>query len=312
MDEVRLGLVGCGRLAERGYVEAIRRVRGARLVGLADREPRRCSAIAAALPSYADPSELIAAGGLDAIVVATPAAAHLEGAWLASEEGLPALVEKPPAVESAQVAAMAALSKPPVFGFNRRFEPGIAKLRDRVPVGGDVELSMELHHAGGSWRAYEVADDALLTLGPHLIDLAAWLTRSSVERVRTLELSSEHVRLELSLGRGFTRISCRTRSAPRDLIQIHQGGALLAGYSARGIVRRGLRRLHRPFGVGGLVRSLALQLEAFISTVRGDGHDRLARAGDALAVMATIEVARRSAAAGGEWFALQPSAPSGG
>ncbi|MFL5945308.1 MAG: hypothetical protein ACJ74D_07910 [Gaiellaceae bacterium] len=37
MSELRLGLIGCGLIAERGYLPALRRARGVRLVAVADR-----------------------------------------------------------------------------------------------------------------------------------------------------------------------------------------------------------------------------------------------------------------------------------
>lgn len=307
MSELRLGLVGCGRLAERGYLEAIRRARGAKLVGLADLEQARCSSIAPPLPGYSEPAELLSRDDLDAVVFATPAGAHLEGARLASQEDLPALIEKPPAESAAKVTAMAALDRQPWFGFNRRFEHGISRLRDRVPADGVLELTMDLSRPRRSWRSHEASDDALLGLGPHLIDLAAWLTASRVEHVRALELSPETARLELSLARGLARIDCASGSTPLDRIQVRREGRLCARYSGGGLLHRGARRLCRPLGAGALVRSLALQLEAFVSAVRGGGRGPLADCRDALAVMEAIDAARRSSAGGGGWIALPPA-----
>src|SRR6476646_3666554 len=297
MSELRLGLVGCGRIGEHGYVAAMRRARDVRLAGLADPELDRCAALAATVPRYPDASELVAAGGIDAVVVASPAANHLEGARLAAADGLAVLVDKPPAESSEQVVEMGDLSPAPVFGFNRRFERGIARLGRRVPAEGDLDLEIALHHRAGSWGSYQVSDDALLTLGPHLIDLARWLTRSEIERVRTLELTPSLARLELSLPRGRALISCGTDSGPEDLITI-RGDRRSLVYSWGGYLRRGLRLARRPFGAGSLVGSLALQLEAFVAELRGRAEGLLANTGDALAVMLTIEAARRSAAQG--------------
>jgi predicted dehydrogenase len=289
-----VGLIGCGRLAERGYVNAIRRARGVRLVAVADVEQGRCRDLEAGVPVYADAASLIAAGAAEAAVVATPAARHLEAARLASAAEMPALIEKPPAVSAAEAATMAELDPPPSFGFNRRFEPGIASLRDRVPASGEFELAIALHHDRGSWDSYVVSDDALLKLGPHLIDLARWLTDSEIAEVRTLELDATRATLELSLGRGRAWISCSTDSRPLDRIEVRQGDRPLASYVAGGFLRRGMRRLRRPLGAGALVRSLALQLEAFASLARGERVDGLGTAEDGIAVMRVIEAARGS------------------
>jgi predicted dehydrogenase len=106
MRELRLGLIGCGRLAERGYVPAVYRARGLRLAAVADRVAARCAAAAPGIPSFSDAAELIDAGIADVLVLATPAAAHLADARLAAEAGLPTLVEKPPTPTARETAEL--------------------------------------------------------------------------------------------------------------------------------------------------------------------------------------------------------------
>jgi predicted dehydrogenase len=296
---LRIGLIGCGRLAERGYLDAIRRARGVRLSGLADPEQGRCEALAEGLPAHRNARELLAAGDADALVLAHPADVHLPDARLASAEGIPVLIEKPPAPSAAEAEELAALHPPPSIGFNLRFDPGVAGLRRHVPSVGELELLFVLHHAG-DWRSYAVSDDALLRLGPHPIDLARWLSRSEVEAVRALELEPGRVELELELSRGRVRISCATNLPARELIELRIDGRPRARWSSF-IVRRGLRRLRRPFGAGALVRSLALQLEDFVRFARGLATLSLAGAADGRAVMEVIDAARRSADSSGGW-----------
>ncbi len=93
---VRLGLVGCGRLAERGYLPAFRQAVGVDLVAVADANQARCMEIAPTLPAYESMRALVKAGGIDAVVIATPTRSHVADARLAAEVGLLSLVEKPP------------------------------------------------------------------------------------------------------------------------------------------------------------------------------------------------------------------------
>ena len=60
---VRIGLVGCGRLAEFGYIPAFRRASRVALAGVADVNPHRCKQIAPEVPAYSTIQELIRAGG---------------------------------------------------------------------------------------------------------------------------------------------------------------------------------------------------------------------------------------------------------
>src|SRR2546423_11928119 len=56
---VRIGLVGCGRLAEFGYLPAFRRASRVALAGVADVNPHRCKQIAPEVPAYSPIQELI-------------------------------------------------------------------------------------------------------------------------------------------------------------------------------------------------------------------------------------------------------------
>ena len=316
-DDLRLGLVGCGRIAERGYLPALRRVRGMRLVGLADRVPSRCRQLVPDVPSYPDAATMIAAGGVDAIVLATPASAHIADARRAGEAGLPTLVEKPPAVDAGEAATLVRIVRPPWIGFNRRFDPLIARLREAVPANGDLALFLDLHYESGSWRPYAVADDALLAVGTHLIDLARWLTHSDVHRARAVAVEPNRAVLELELTRGPARISCATDRPLRDRIVVrnaagwqiarHEGVGLRSKVHLLTTMLRdpNLRRLIHPASRTSLVRLLIRELEAFGSAARGGDASVLATAADGLAVMTVIDAVRRSASDGASWQALR-------
>ena len=107
-SDVRIGLIGCGRVAEFGYLPAFRQARGVVLVGIADVNPSRCRALAPGVPAYGNIQSLIQAGGLDAIVISVPTRFHLEYARCAAEAGFPSLVEKPPGANVQEAKALQA------------------------------------------------------------------------------------------------------------------------------------------------------------------------------------------------------------
>lgn len=295
-SELRVGLVGCGRVAERGHVPALRRAKGLRLAAVADPELSRCAKLAPELPRYESAADLIADGAVDALVLATPAAAHLADARLAAEAGLPALVEKPPAATAEEAAAMAALDPAPWIGFNRRFEPGLARLRSKVPAEGGLDLSIELHHPTGSWGSYVVSDDTLAASGTHLIDLARWLTRSEIERVEQADVEPTRARADLVLARGRASISCMSGARHRDRVEVRQAEDLVVAYRADGPIRRILGRLARPTATA-LVALQAAELGEFASAARGGHAPSLATAADGLAVMSAMEAIRAAGTA---------------
>jgi myo-inositol 2-dehydrogenase/D-chiro-inositol 1-dehydrogenase len=296
---LRLGLIGCGRLAERGYIPALRRVADARLVAAADPATDRCRALAGDTAHFEGAAQLVQAGGVDAVIVASPAASHLSDARAASAAGIPALVEKPPAGDAAEAASVAALAPAPWMGFNRRYEPGLQRLRRRIPAQGEVRIEMQQHNPGG-WASHVVRDDALLSLGPHLIDLARWLSASEVEEVRVLELEPSRAIVEMRLGRGTARISCGTGLPHRDRVRATLPDGSSWSFRGDAAPRRLVRRLRRP-RLGELVHLLVRELEDFLLAVRGGAPRFLASAADGVSVMRVIDAARGASGAGGGW-----------
>jgi predicted dehydrogenase len=297
---IRLGLAGCGRLAERGWLPAIARVPEVRLAAVADREPARCRALAPAVPAFADAAQLVREVELDALIVATPPAAHGDDAEAAAAAGLPALVEKPPSSQPEDARRLAALTPPPWIGFNRRFDPRYRRLRAATPTSGRLALALRFDYRRTSWAPHAADDDALLDVGSHLLDLARWLSGGEIRRVRARGISLEHASLELDLTRARAVVACSTAASYRELAEVRDARGMLVGRAARGgrldALRRRLAREPQP-----LVVSLAAELEAFCAAVRGERAPDLAAAADGVAAMAAVEAARRSAAEHGAW-----------
>jgi predicted dehydrogenase len=303
---VRLGLVGCGRVAEFGYLPALRRAAGVKLVGVADIDLARCTAIAPGVLAYDNIRALIAAGGLDALVVSTPTRFHLADVRCAAEARLPALVEKPPGANVREASALHALNPSPWMAFNRRFEAGIAKFKDGLLGDGRLHLQLDLHYRRNAWKPFDMQDDALLDLGPHLIDLARWITQSNIIWARAHAVHRRRAEFELELERGHASISCSNNSPYRERIAAKDSlGRVQVSYKRGGLLSGIVARL-RPKQENPLVTSLVGQLEAFGRAVSGslDGSP-LATAADGLAVMSAIDAVRCSAVRGGAPIAVQ-------
>ncbi|HEX6662949.1 MAG TPA: Gfo/Idh/MocA family oxidoreductase [Gaiellaceae bacterium] len=292
MAQLRVGLVGCGRIAERGYAPAFARAEGVELAAVADPVRERCERVAPGAPSFRSAAELLAAGAADALVLATPAAAHLRDARLAAEACVPVLIEKPPASSVDEAAELAALDPSPRIGFNRRFEPACTVLRDAGRRASQLELSFDLRARKRSWRPYDVDDDVLLDLGPHLVDLAIWISGTDVELVDAY-LDGDRAALELKLGeRGVARISCG-EGPYRERLEVRAGQKTLARNERGGLrAAAGAIVLRRE---SPLVPSLAAQLESFARAVAGGGEPDLATAADGLRVMRVLTTARQLA-----------------
>ena len=160
-------------------------------------------------------------------IVCTPAEQHEEATALAAQAGLTALVEKPPAPDAAGALRLAALQPAPWIAFNRRFDQGL-ELTRRVPPGGDLALRMVLHYRRDSWRPVQRGDDALLDLGPHLIDLALFLTRSLPLAVRA-HATRDRAGLVLATTRAEVQIECATDRPHHELVEVRSAGGRLLG-----------------------------------------------------------------------------------
>ena len=316
---LRLGLVGCGRLAEHGYAPAAARSDAVRIVAVADPVRARRELVAglvaglagtgAAVASCTDARELVARADVDAVIVASPVAAHLADARAATDAKLPVLVEKPPAPDAATASQLADLSPLPWVGFNRRFDPGARRVRDAVVAAGPIELELEIAYRRKSWRACSVRDDALLDLGPHLVDWAAWISASDVIGVEHAAVAPDRASCTLVLGRGRARIVAACDRSHREVITVRDAvGALVERHSSGGPLA--LVRARLSSGPHPLVLSLGAQLDAFARAVHGTDAPGLATARDAHGVMGVIDAIRESAARGGRSVPVV-SAPGG-
>jgi len=270
------------------------------LAAIADVNPSRCRLLAPDIPAFGDIQSLIQAGGVDALVISVPTRFHLEYARNAAEAGLPSLVEKPPGVDVQEAKALQALQPAPWIAFNRRFEPGLIALKLAVPIAQRFSLRLDLHYRRTTWKPFDMHDDALLDLGPHLIDLVRWLSDSRICTARTLSLKQQQAEFELELDHGRAVVSCSTNRPYRERMEITDGSGRLCASHRRGGILPGIIARLSPKGDNPLVISLVGQLEALGRAVSGVGEGPpLASAAEGIAVMSVIEAVRRSAAARG-------------
>jgi predicted dehydrogenase len=166
------------------------------LVAVADalQERRSWAAefLGAQFPIYADGSELINKGNLDAVLIAVPHYQHPQFAIEAFEAGLNVLCEKPAGVYTKQVREMneVATKSGKVFAmmYNQRTNSRYRKMHELVS-GGSLGAIMrtswiitnwfrtEAYYASGGWRGTWDGEGGgvLLNQCPHQLDLFQWI-----------------------------------------------------------------------------------------------------------------------------------------
>lgn len=183
--EISVGIIGAGAVVRERHLPALAAQDGVRLAWVCDPVAETRERIAAmhggSVRTTSDPDSLLA--GTDAVLVATPPAAHARHAVEALEAGCHVLCEKPLAVEPEEcqriVEAARRSGKVATVAFNLRYHPAARALRSAYrsgELGGAVAVrscSMGPHRsADGSWLGDgEGGGDVLWEVGSHHVDM---------------------------------------------------------------------------------------------------------------------------------------------
>lgn len=146
---LRVGVLGCGPIAQAAHFESCTKARNATLHAIcdvADDLRDRMAATHAPTRSYADYDAMLADPELEAVIIATSDAFHVPAALRALEAGKHVLCEKPLAtgVEEAEAlrAAVRASGKVLQVGHMKRFDAGLQAAKSFIdgPMGAMVAL----------------------------------------------------------------------------------------------------------------------------------------------------------------------------
>jgi predicted dehydrogenase len=188
----RIGVAGLGQLSVQVHLPNLRSVPGVRIAALADSDPQAREKAACLAPGahlFASTEELLTVGGIDAVLIATPTAEHARHARLAINAGLAFYLEKPLASEFEDgVAVVSAAERAGVaamMGFNYRFHPRIAALREGLAGVQHAESTFTIAPRPlPEWKhRRSTGGGVLLDLASHHFDLLMWLLRSPVAAV---------------------------------------------------------------------------------------------------------------------------------
>ena len=182
----RIGLVGYGFAGQDIHAPAILEA-GLEVAAVATGSPERAALARARHPDAridADLSAMLAAGGVDVIVLASPSGVHLAQGGEVSRAGVPLVVDKPLAVcatDALSLVDLAAHHAVPVTVFqNRRYDAEWATAQS-VVASGDLGEIFRLEYRWERWRpvpkgrwreqlAPEAGGGIMLDLHSHVVD----------------------------------------------------------------------------------------------------------------------------------------------
>lgn len=220
MDKVKIGIIGCGGIANQKHFPALKEYPDLyEMVAFCDIIPERAEAAcgkygALCAKVYTDYKELLRDPQIDTVHVLTPNVSHSPITVAAFEAGKNVMCEKPMAhtTEAAQ-AMMDALKKSGkqfTVGYQNRFRPDSQCLHNAFESGdlGEIYFAKAhaiRRHAVPTWGVFpdksKQGGGLLIDIGTHALDITLWcmdnyevesVTGTVFEKLRHSELSAQY------------------------------------------------------------------------------------------------------------------------
>jgi len=191
--KLKVGIIGCGGIAEQKHLPAIGKIEEAELTAFCDVVKEKAESLckkfgAAGAKTYTDYKELLKDGSIDVIHVGTPNSSHSPITVAALEAGKHVMCEKPMATSYEDAKKMIDTAKKTgkllTIGYQYRCRPSTLYLK-RVCERGDLgEIYYAKAHAirrrgvptwGVFLKEKEQGGGPLIDIGTHALDMTLWL-----------------------------------------------------------------------------------------------------------------------------------------
>ncbi len=220
--KVRVGVIGCGRIAEYLHLPSYNGLANVEIVAVADLNEERLEYIKRKFGVhrvYTDYHELLEDPKIDAVSICTPPYLHKQMVVDAVERGKHVLCEKPLAVNTKEAYELLREVGDNKFfvmpAFNYRFTPSVKMVNEiisRGKIGRVNKVSVTFKSDQRVWNAvtpfrFMEKSGVLSDLGPHVIDMLHYFL-GDVERINKVEAKSERyrvydrVKIELTMKSG--------------------------------------------------------------------------------------------------------------
>ena len=309
---LRIAVVGCGAIAEKGHIPAAMQVAGVHLVALVDTDRARAERLAeqfGVTKAICDLGEV--SNEIDAVILATPPHVHPVLAERAFEAGLHVLCEKPLANSSVECRIMLAAAEQAdrvlAMAHTYRFFPNrthVHSLLQQKTLGRvyavDVEQGNPSNwptHTGYTFRCEMVTGGVLLNEGIHSLDALFWWFGDPSEfgyeddAIGGLE---SNVRIKMSFTddiAGTFRLSRTCKLENRIVIKGEMGGVSVSMYDqAQVLLYRDGQAVAQTLASDswGFVGAVAEQLRDFAVSIETKRPPRV-RGADGLRIVEFIE-----------------------
>nr|CAA9211824.1 GH109 [uncultured Armatimonadetes bacterium] len=206
MSVCKIGVVGCGSIAQGIHLNILPRLPGVEVAAIAEPDPERREAACRKVPNakaFDDYQEVVDLPGLDAVLIALPNALHADAAVTAFAHNKHVYLEKPVAIDLDEAwdiveAWQSSGGKVGQVGFNYRFNPLYRAAKERLATGvlGDLVSVRSVFSTAAAWNRLpdwklvrETGGGVLLDLASHHIDLIHFFFGQPVCEVSAAVLS---------------------------------------------------------------------------------------------------------------------------
>ena len=211
--KIRIGLVGCGRIAKNHFGSIDKHINDFELIAVCDIDPTQSQSYAERydIPSYIRMEEMLQKHKLDLVALCTPSGLHPDQATLAAKYGVNVITEKPMATRWADgIRMVKACDEAGVRLFvvkqNRR-NTTLQLLKRAVEEKRFGKIHMvhlnvfwtrpqAYYDQGNGWRGtWEFDGGAFMNQASHYVDLLDWLI-GPVEKVQAMTSTTRDIEVE--------------------------------------------------------------------------------------------------------------------
>jgi predicted dehydrogenase len=312
VSKIRTAIVGVGYLG-RFHAQKHRALDSIDLVGVCDRDPTRCRAVAAEVGAraFTDYRDLI--GSVDAVTIAASTSEHFELARFFLEHGVHVLLEKPMTRTSQEAAVLAELAASHGLklqvGHVERFNPALLAARETLTTVRFIEC-----HRLAPFKGRGVDVNVILDVMIHDLDLILSLVDSEPKTVSALgipvltdDIDIANARIEFDNGAIANVTASRVSTTAQRRFRVFQPNQYVSIDFGSGEVRRVTKQGDGSEGLASLKTeswslekgdALLAETKAFVEAIQTDtpcvvsGADGVACL--KLAEMIGADIARRT------------------
>ncbi len=193
LDTIRIGIIGCGGIANGKHMPALKKIKGVEMVAFCDLILERAEGAkedygTPDAKTYVDYKELLEDKSIDVVHVCTPNRSHSFITVDALEAGKHVMCEKPMAINSAEAKKMLDAAnrtgKLLTIGYQNRQNLSVLYMKEEAERGtfGEIYYARAIalrRRAVPTWgvflNEYEQGGGPLIDIGTHALDMTLWI-----------------------------------------------------------------------------------------------------------------------------------------